>query len=108
MSAYLSELSPTDESGVHYCPECEQKVYECRTPAEFVEHGNLGHCVSIPEGFAPMNAFLEQRGHPSRKSIEELQKRKFDIQQWWALVVALQPEFAQEALAEVERIFHPQ
>jgi hypothetical protein len=47
-------LGPTADSDVRHCRACLRDVYYCQTPADFVRHGELGHCVAVPRGVIPM------------------------------------------------------
>src|SRR5690348_13319231 len=73
---YFDSLQPTADADVRYCSVCHEKVYRCRTPLDFVTHGESGHCVAIPEGFSPMaTACTETLGRPTRSDIEARKKR---------------------------------
>ena len=43
------KLDPTPEADVRHCRECDRDVYLCRTPADFIAHGERGRCVAIPD-----------------------------------------------------------
>jgi predicted RNA-binding Zn-ribbon protein involved in translation (DUF1610 family) len=47
------KLDPGPEADVRRCRECDQDVYLCRTPADFVAHGERGRCVAIPDDMSP-------------------------------------------------------
>ena len=49
--AALNQKTPVDD--VRHCDSCDQDVYLCRTPADFVTHSEQGHCVAIPDGLSP-------------------------------------------------------
>jgi hypothetical protein len=103
---YFSELEPTDDSEVRFCGVCQERVYQCRTPLDFVTHGELGHCVAIPENYSPVGAFCtETLGRPTCQDIEERDRRVAAIRGWWLGVLDQQPRFAPEAIAEVARTF---
>ena len=103
---YFSELTPTDDPEVRFCGVCQERVYRARTPLDFVTHGELGHCVAIPETYDPMGAFCtETLGRPTRQDIEERDRRVAAILAWWWGVLAEEPQFAPEAIAEVRRVF---
>jgi hypothetical protein len=103
---YFSELEPTDDPTVRFCNVCQERVYQCRTPLDFVTHGELGHCVAIPAGFEPVSAFCtETLGRPTRKHIEERDRRVRETRAFWEAVLAEQPQFAPEAMAEIARTF---
>ncbi len=40
------ELTPTDESSVRHCGQCDQRVYFCTTDAETIAHAGAGHCIA--------------------------------------------------------------
>ena len=42
-------LDSTPVAEVRHCRECDRDVYLCRTPNDFVAHGERGHCVAIPD-----------------------------------------------------------
>jgi hypothetical protein len=46
-------LDRTPEADVRHCRVCDRDVQLCRTPAEFVAHGERGRCVAIPDDLAP-------------------------------------------------------
>jgi len=101
---YFDLLQATEDSEVRFCEVCREKVYLCRTPLDFVTHGELGHCVAIPEGFSPMGTLCtEMLGRPTQADIEEQDRHVRDIRAWWRGVLAERPQFAQEAIAEVAR-----
>jgi hypothetical protein len=103
---YFSELEPTDDPAVRFCNVCRERVYQSRTPLDFVSHGELGHCVAVPEGFSPMGAFCtEMLGRPTRADLEENERHVRAIRSWWNEVLMQQPRFAPEAIAEVARTF---
>jgi hypothetical protein len=103
---YFSELQPTDDPDVRFCGVCQERVYRAHTPLDFITHGELGHCVAIPEGFAPMGTLCtETLGRPTRPDIEERDRRVRDARAWWQRVLAEQPQFAPEAIAEIARFF---
>ena len=48
------KLDPGPEADVRRCRECDQDVYLCRTPADFVSHGEHGRCCGlIPDDMSP-------------------------------------------------------
>ncbi len=103
---YFDSLQPTEDPEVRFCAVCQEKVYRCATPLDFVRHGELGHCVAIPETFDPMGAFCtEMLGRPSRADIEENERHVRVVRTWWSEVLSQRPKFAPEAIAEVARIF---
>lgn len=61
-------LDSTPVADVRHCRECDRDVYLCRTPADFVAHGELGHCVAIPDDLLSPEPCL-RLGHPSPESV---------------------------------------
>lgn len=103
---YFSELAATDDPTVRFCNVCQERVYQVQTPEEFVARGELGHCVAIPDTFAPMGAFCsEMLGRPTRADLEENERHVAAVRAWWLGVLAEQPRFAPAAVAEVARVF---
>ena len=91
---YWSKLKVTNNPDVRFCTHCRQQVYQCKTPEDFVRHGEQGHCVSIPEGFGPGYGFTALMGRPSSEDVETHEREKLKVRTWWEAVVALQPDFA--------------
>ena len=56
--AALNQKTPAGD--VRHCDSCDQDVYFCRTPADFVTHSEQGHCVAIPDGLSPRGLGLGQ------------------------------------------------
>ncbi len=103
---YFTDLEPTDDPEVGPCKVCQERVYQCRTPLDFVTHGELGRCVATPATFDPMGAFCtEMLGRPSRADIKENERHVQAVRAWWLGVLAEGPHFAPEAIAELARIF---
>lgn len=103
---YFDSLQPTEDPGVRFCPACREKVFFCRSPLDFVSHGEQGHCVALPEGFAPWGAFgSEMLGRPSRADLEAEERRVREVRAWWKSVLSYRPAFAPGAFAEVARYF---
>lgn len=42
-------MSPTREAGVHYCADCQRKVYFCDTAESVEQHVLAGDCVAVPQ-----------------------------------------------------------
>jgi hypothetical protein len=92
---------------VRFCDVCREKVYRARTPLDFATHGQLGHCVAIPEDFYPMAALTPSTlGRPTRQEIERQDQRARDVRAWWVGVLAQNPQFAPEAIAEIAKLFN--
>jgi hypothetical protein len=105
---YFSSLEPTDDPATRFCGACRERVYVCLTPQEFVSHAERGHCVCIPEGFAPLGLLCtEWLGWPSRQTVEAHERHLQDVRAWWQGVLAGRPPIEPEALAEVARLVKP-
>lgn len=103
---YFAELDPTNNPDVRFCGVCQERVYLACTPLDFVTHGELGHCVAIPEGYDPMGGFSKETlGRPTPQDIEERDNRIAVVRAWWQAVLAEQPRFAPEAIAEMRQVF---
>ncbi len=62
---YWAELQGTDENGVKYCGECENRVYLVTGEAELEERARRGECVAIiaaAEIPSPHEAFRIEHG----------------------------------------------
>ena len=104
---YWDTLTETDKETVRYCEECKENVFLCETPADFVTHGEQGHCVAISNECVPHQLFKKHfRGRPSKAACEEMRKRVQDAQKWWKEVIDLNPQFAKGAIAEVDRVLN--
>ena len=80
-------LDPGPRADVRHCRECNRDVHFCRTPADFVHHGEQGHCVAIPDDLSPRYGL----GQPSP---EEVLRRKALADQgvaWWEEVLRREP-----------------
>jgi hypothetical protein len=105
----FKKLESTEDPEVGFCKICQERVHRCHTPAEFVEHAKLGHCVAIPETFEPRRGIRGSwRGRPSRDTVERYEKHVQEVEAWWHGVLAQKPTFAPEAIAEIARMFGPQ
>ena len=85
-----SRLTQTGKSKIRHCSNCDQDVYLCETPSEFLENGNLGRCVAV-SGLS-----LEGRellGDPSPESLRELEILWARKREWWREFVELNPPF---------------
>jgi hypothetical protein len=100
---YWESLEPTADPGIRFCGICQQQVYRCTTPLEFVSHGELGHCVAIPEGYTPVSIGTELLGRPSPQARRRYEERNRTVRQWWREVLDMQPRFALAALSVVRR-----
>lgn len=89
-------LAMTDTPNVRHCAECRKNVYQCWTPDEFVEHGQLGHCVAVPRQFSQQGAQLMMLGQPSADEVRGIEKRHERMQAFWGGVLGLNPEFGTE------------
>jgi hypothetical protein len=43
------QLDQTSNAEVRHCRECDRDVYRCRTVADFITHGEHGHCLAITD-----------------------------------------------------------
>jgi hypothetical protein len=82
------ELQPTQDDRRRYCSTCENSVYECRTPDEFVSLGLEGKCVSLPDhvheqlcGPQPDGLPLPM-GFPSKEGLERM-RDCLELQEAW-------------------------
>lgn len=55
-----ANLTPTDDSGVQYCQQCQKNVYLCLTQAELDTALAQGKCVS----FFDLNSILPKNPNP--------------------------------------------
>ena len=46
-------LGQTEALEIRHCDVCNQNVYLCETPLEFVRQGNLGRCVAVRKEVTP-------------------------------------------------------
>jgi hypothetical protein len=85
-------LGETEAPNVRHCPACDKHVYLCRTPADFVVHGEQGHCVAIPDDLSPHLGL----GEPSP---EEVLRTKALVDRglaWWDRVDGRRPALGPE------------
>jgi hypothetical protein len=61
-------LEPSRTADVRRCRKCDRDVYLCRTPADFVSHGEQGHCVAIPDDMSA-SPNLRQLGETSPEQV---------------------------------------
>lgn len=90
-------LDLTEDEDVRYCRECEQKVFLCSTPEEFVRLGNAGHCVAVPKDISPSGLQETMLGRASLETIRSIRERKNRIEEWWSTAIVNEPEFSTEA-----------
>lgn len=95
-------LEPTENDGLRYCDVCDQKVHLCETPEQFVQLGNAGHCVAVPNANHPIHLNLMALGRPSPESIRKLEQKKEKAEQWWSAAIAHNPTFQDDAFAIIE------
>ncbi|MEL7314331.1 MAG: hypothetical protein AAFN08_05185 [Cyanobacteria bacterium J06559_3] len=89
-----ASLKPTDHKDVRHCDRCRQSVYRCYSAEEFVEHGNAGRCVAIPEHVVPgLERTTELLGRVSSEGLERMMEESRERQLWWHNVTASNPEF---------------
>jgi len=112
-------LSRTESPHIRYCEVCNQNVYLCESPGEFVRQGNLGRCVAIPIKVKPKEVYTPPRGRvvmgrvsqEEAKRRAELRKRRLEYneraKEWWEGVLYLNPTFNIEEIDEVRRKFEP-
>ena len=95
-------LDSTPVADVRHCRECDRDVHLCRTPAEFVAHGERGHCVAIPEDlFAPESSL--GLGQPSPEAVV----RERDLMErgiaWWDEALLRQTSLKAEKMKAIRR-----
>jgi hypothetical protein len=80
------ELDPSPNDGVRHCRACKRDVHLCLTPADFVSHGEQGHCVAIPDSLSydPNHRLL---GEPRHEEVLELDRAVA----WWEDVLLREP-----------------
>jgi hypothetical protein len=88
-------LRPTESPDIRYCEVCNQNVYLCETPLEFVRQGNLGRCVAIRPEVTPKGAFFDYRKGRLLPGYAKRQK------EWWEEVSDLNPTFNKEEIDEI-------
>lgn len=94
------KLDSTAEADV--CRECARDVYLCRTPADFVAHGELGHCVAIPDDLSPRQRDLGL-GEPEPKEVLRHKERVDRGVAWWDEALLRQTTFSAEKIEEIRR-----
>ena len=99
-----SDLTPTDKPGIRFCEACSEDVTYCTTPEEFVQLGNAGQCVAVPNQHTPDSLERMLMGKPSAKAMKRYRERQERTANWWHDVIQLDPEFGNELLAEISRL----
>ena len=99
-----SELTPTDQPGVRFCSVCSENVAYCTTPNEFVQLGNAGKCVAVPEQQTPDCLGQMLMGRPSVSAMKSFRDRQQQTANWWHDVIELEPKFGEEMLAEISQL----
>ncbi len=92
-----SSLTKTGISGIRQCQACGEDVTLCKTVDQFVELGNAGKCVAIPDGVGPSTMNMMMLGRPSPAEVERLNQRKRRCSEWWAQAIDAAPTFAPNA-----------
>ena len=85
---YWLALEPTEDEQRRHCSACDNTVYQCRTPDEFVSLGSNGQCVALPShvyerlrreaGFG----FFGQMGLPSKVGLEKM-RDDLELREAW-------------------------
>ncbi len=81
-SVLWESLEATANGDVRHCRMCDKDVHLCRTPDDFVAHGEQGHCVAVPSNLGPGHML----GEPTN---ERVLKDKEDYDRgmaWWNAV----------------------
>ncbi len=90
--AAWNQLHQSDNPDVRNCSACQKQVHLCRTPQEFVQAAEEGHCVAIPDALRPIHLCAIQVGEPSAESAAEFKSQLGEIVAWWSAVIAAVPE----------------
>ena len=73
------DMSPTDESAVRHCAQCDEAVHYCATLTEARKHAERGHCVAVDLGIIRRDDDLAPRrrwlGRPSAETIRKEEER---------------------------------
>ncbi|WP_339727711.1 hypothetical protein [uncultured Gimesia sp.] len=99
-----AELTPTDTPRVRFCDVCSENVTYCTTPEEFVQLGNAGQCVAVPDGYNFSSLRRMLLGKPSVKAIQSIRDRQERTANWWHTVIQSAPEFGKAALEEIAQL----
>lgn len=87
-------LRPTGQPDVRHCNRCQQNVYRCHSAEEFVEHGNAGRCVAIPENMVPgLERGTKLLGRVTSDGLQRMMEESGKRQAWWHSVATSNPEF---------------
>ncbi len=95
-------LDTTPVADVRHCRECARDVYLCRTPADFVAHGELGHCVAIPDDLSPQSH--ERSFGLGEPSVEEVLREKELLDRsvaWWDEALLRQTTLSAEKIEAI-------
>lgn len=101
---FWEDLSRTDRKRVRHCEVCKQDVTYCTTPEEFVQLGNAGKCVAIPDGHSPLTPQTVVMGLPSPEYLQKLKAREQRIKQWWRAVLECGPTFSPEGFSVIAEV----
>ncbi|QDT42699.1 hypothetical protein Pan241w_27870 [Gimesia alba] len=99
-----AELTPTETPGVRFCDVCSENVTYCTTPEEFVQLGNAGKCVAIPNGYTTGSLKQMLLGRISVKKMKSNRDRQERTANWWRTVIEADPEFGKAALEEIAQL----
>ena len=88
-----ADLEPTETNRVRHCHSCDQLVHLCETPQEFVDHGNAGRCVAVPEIMVPGRERRAVLGKVSPESMKKSRNQSKDRHNWWLVASSSKPEF---------------
>jgi hypothetical protein len=103
---YWESLSEGADPNIRFCSVCNQQVYRCETPLEFVSNAELGHCVAVPADRTPHHGFQKRvLGRPTKEHLDEMRQLFHDTRRWWQEIVEMQPQFASTAISEIARLF---
>jgi hypothetical protein len=97
-------LSPTSSQDVRSCGICQREVHRCTTAEEFIHHGQLGHCVAIPQEVVPGALSGGWLGEPSPEMVRESELRNQQIYEWWSKVLGAQEAIDPEQARQVREL----
>jgi len=80
-------LQATDSPDVRHCAACKQNVHLCRTAAEFVTHGEQGHCVAIPSDTRLIQLGGIRVGRVSPESVRAHRANQERVRELWQAVL---------------------
>src|SRR5438552_2196635 len=98
------KLKATNDDSVRFCNVCQQKVHLCKTPDEFVAHGNQGHCVATPKRTFPAIMSTMMMGRPSLEAVRRLECEQDTARDWWSRTLAQLPQFEHESMTRVAKL----